>query len=63
VVFEDSDDIKSDGSILMEDRWVNTLREDGSNFLIDNHIFVKLHASSSSDEKLISFCEHRHGTN
>ena len=61
-VFEESQNIETNLTIFMENRWIYSTWKQLSNFLINNHVLMVFHTSSSSNKEFISSSKHRHCT-
>lgn len=57
-VLEEPDNIETDCTVIMEYWWINTCRENGSNFFINDHVFIIFHTTSASNEQLIPGGKH-----
>ena len=57
-IFEKTNDIETNLPVFMEYRWINSIRQQAGNLLINNHILIIFHASSTSNDKLITGREH-----
>ena len=53
-VLEESQHVQAYSSILMENRWVNTLRQQICNILAHDHVRVVFHTSSAASDKFVS---------
>jgi hypothetical protein len=62
-VLEHSENVESSCSELVENGWIDTIAHQHGNLFVNNHVWIVLHSSSSSHQKLISSRAHSHGRN